>query len=59
MDNELLAFTVGYVTIRVAVVLAFAYGLFRALRPAPASTGRDRRAAYDVRRANLVPEDRC
>lgn len=59
MDNELLVYTAGYVTIRLAIVLAFAYALFRALRPAPASTGHARRPAYAVRRANLVPDDRC
>ena len=59
MDNELLVYTASYVSIRMAIVLAFAYGLYRALRAAPASRGRSRRPAYAVRRADRVPDDRC
>lgn len=59
MENEILVYTAGYMSVRLAVVLAFGYALFRVLRPAQIradSTG-DRFSA--VRRAQLVPEDRC
>lgn len=59
MDNELFVYTASYVTMRLAIVLTFAYGLYVALRPATASPEPSRRTAHAVRRADLVADDRC
>ncbi len=53
MDNDILIYTTSYVTARLAILIAFGYGLFRILRPV---TLADPRRRYTERIARKLTD---